>query len=285
MTGSLGAAETRLETVAFMCGAGHSGSTLFGLMLGSHPRAMYAGEAKKSVFLGDESKPRKKRVCKVCGEGCPVWGRVPPADPHVHETLARLSGRAVVVDSSKDLGWIEARARIATAAGANVRLFFVVRDGRAVVGSRLRKYPERSPREHARDWNEQMAKARAFAERFPGGAHHVRYEALCTDTAGVVARAASFVGLDATPEMLEPWRVEHHPLGGNSGTEWLLAREREGLDAQPKVLGLGDKTRAYYAEHPRAIVLDERWRRELSPETVREIEDELGENNRESAWP
>jgi hypothetical protein len=278
-------AAPALATVAFVCGAGHSGSTLFGLMLGSHPRALYAGEAKKSLFLGDETKARKKRVCKVCGEGCVLWSRVPPADPHVHETLAALSGRAVVVDSSKDVAWIEARAETAIRAGAGVRLFFLQRDGRAVVGSRLRKYPDKRPADHARDWIAQIAAARALASRFPGGAKVVRYEVLCTESAEVVGEAARHVGLELVPEMLEPWRVDHHPLGGNSGTEWLLARERLDAGAAPTVLGLGEKTRDYYAAHPRAIVLDERWRRELSADVVRAIEDVLGDTNREMAWP
>lgn len=279
-------AEARsLETVAFMCGAGHSGSTLFGLMLGAHPRVFYAGEAKKSLFLGDESKPRKKRVCKLCGESCPVWSRVPPADPDVHATLARLTGRPVVVDSSKDIAWIERHQSVLSARGVAVRLFFVQRDGRAVVASRLRKYPETSAAEHARAWVTQLEACRALASRFPGGALVVRYESLCLRPAEEIARAAAHLGLEVCPEMTEPWLAEQHPIGGNSGTQWLLTRAPAAGGERPAVLGLGERTRAYYAEHPRAIVLDERWRRELAPATVAEIEGVLGEANRGIGWP
>ena len=51
----------------WIIGAGHSGSTLLGMMLGAHSSVFYAGEAKKSVFLGDPTKPKRKRECKLCG--------------------------------------------------------------------------------------------------------------------------------------------------------------------------------------------------------------------------
>ena len=56
-----------------ICGAGHSGSTLLGMILGSHSQAFYMGEGGKARYLGDEKKPLRKRVCKICGEACPVW--------------------------------------------------------------------------------------------------------------------------------------------------------------------------------------------------------------------
>lgn len=274
-----------LETVAFMCGAGHSGSTLFGLMLGAHARVFYAGEAKKSAFLGDATKPLKKRVCKLCGPACPIWSRVRAGDPALHATLARLSGKPVVVDSSKDPAWIERHARALAAGGTRTVLFFVQRDGRAVVGSRLRKYPETSAADHARAWLEQIAASTRLADAFAGGAHVVRYEALATAPEVELGRAAAALGLALEPAMLEPWTVEQHPIGGNSGTQWLLARERAGAaGGAPAVLGLGERTRAYYAEHPRAIVLDERWRRELDDATVAEIERVIASANEPFRW-
>ena len=64
--------ERANRQVVWIGGAGHSGSTLLGLCLGSHPDMLYAGEAKKSALLGDPSKPLKKRACKLCGEApCP----------------------------------------------------------------------------------------------------------------------------------------------------------------------------------------------------------------------
>ena len=42
--------------VCFVGGAGHSGSTLLGLVLGAHPSVFYAGEANKSRFLATKER-------------------------------------------------------------------------------------------------------------------------------------------------------------------------------------------------------------------------------------
>ncbi len=52
-----------MRRVLWMTGAGHSGSTLLGMMLGAHPEIFYAGEAKKAAYLHDERKPLRKRQC------------------------------------------------------------------------------------------------------------------------------------------------------------------------------------------------------------------------------
>jgi len=272
------------RSTIFMVGAGHSGSTLLGLMLGAHPSVFYAGEAKKSAFLGDERKPLKKRVCKLCGLDCVVWGKLLPQDfaaSDLYEVLSERTGRPIVLDSTKSAEWIGHGVAAVRARGAEVRLIFLQRDGRAVVSSRLRKYPETTAHEHARDWRHQMEASRAFANTFPGPVIEMRYEALATEPERELRRVAGFLGLAFDPTMLTPWTTEQHPLGGNSGTQWLMARE------QPKdgsVLSLGDKTRGYYQAHPPAIVFDERWRRELSADALATFESEAGETNLAYAW-
>lgn len=264
---------------AFVVGAGHSGSTLLGVTLGAHPAVFYAGEARKSIFLGDPTKPRKKRVCKLCGERCPVWGSfVPTPGVDLYEQLSRLTGRPVVLDSTKSPEWIEERAAEVHARGGDARLFLLQRDGRAVVASRHRKYPETSFAEHARTWATQITEARRFAAAFPGPVLDVRYERMAKMPRRELERAAAFLGLPFAEEMLAPWSAPLHPLGGNNGTQWLLARS----DGEP--LELSDEARAYYAEHPRAIVLDERWRTELDEAELATFEQEAGEANRDTAW-
>jgi hypothetical protein len=272
------------RSTVFMVGAGHSGSTLLGLMLGAHPAVFYAGEAKKSAFLGDERKPLKKRVCKLCGPSCQIWGDLTPSDfaaSDLYEVLSERTARPVVVDSTKATDWIGHGVAAVRARGGDVRLIFLQRDGRAVVSSRLRKYPETSAAEHARDWRTQMEASRAFADAFAGSVIEVRYEALATEPERELRRVASFLDLEFDTAMLTPWTTEQHPLGGNSGTQWLMARAQQ---SDGSVLTLGDKTRDYYETHPPAIVFDERWRRELSAEGLAAFEAEAGETNVPYAW-
>jgi len=103
------------------------------MILGAHPAVFYGGELRKSTFLGDEDKPLKKRVCKLCGAACPVWGGLrAPLVPDVYEVLARRTGVHVVVDSSKGAEW--QREQITALAGTGSRLHPGVLDrhGRAV---------------------------------------------------------------------------------------------------------------------------------------------------------
>ncbi|NJL20821.1 MAG: sulfotransferase [Leptolyngbyaceae cyanobacterium SM1_3_5] len=44
------------KKVCFIAGAGHSGSTLLGFILGSHSQGFYCGEAAKTRYLQDDSK-------------------------------------------------------------------------------------------------------------------------------------------------------------------------------------------------------------------------------------
>ena len=72
--------------VAFIASASHSGSTILGMVLGSDPRAVFAGEVNKYRRLHELSRQRNERGRCGCGawyEDCHfwngVWRRCPPA--------------------------------------------------------------------------------------------------------------------------------------------------------------------------------------------------------------
>lgn len=191
------------ERAVFMGGAGRSGSTLLGLMLGAHPSIFYAGEAAKSLLLGDPSKPFNKRVCKLCGPGCAVWGDLQVASGEdLYETLARRTGSPIVVDSAKQLAWIE--YQVAALRGVvPLHLIMLARDGRAVVNSWLRQFPETPAREHAAAWATQMRGSEELAARWPGSVHRVRYEELALRPEPTLRALADFLGIAFDPGMLE----------------------------------------------------------------------------------
>ena len=269
----------RVVDSLFICGAGHSGSTLLGMVLGGAPGAFYAGEAAKVRYLHDASKPLRKRACKICGEDCPVWGGFHP-DPHapLHAQIADRTGATLVIDSTKRPDWIEARAGEARAAGGAAGLIFLKRDGRAVINSRIRKYPGRDPAAQIGQWIDQMAQAEALFARFEGPKLAVRYEAFATDPEAEVRRICAALGLAFDPSMLDYEARAHHPLGGNSGTQFVAARA-----ASPAV-ELGASRRAYYAGHPGGIRLDQRWTQDLSRAHRALFETLAGEINAAYRW-
>lgn len=277
--------HARLKQVCFLGGSAHSGSTLLGLMLGSHPSVFYAGEARNSGHLGDTTVPRRKRVCKMCGDDCPVWGPlVSRSTSKLYETLSATTERSVLVDSSKNIDWVEPRAAELAGRGVTLRFMTIHRDGRAVLASRLRKpdkYPGLSVVEHCEDWVKRVCATRELALRFPGEVTELRYERLCTRPEEEMRRVVRWMGFSFDPAMLHPWSAEHHPLSGSPGSESLVARE-QGLTRG--AVELDDRHRSHYAQHPPAVVLDLRWREELSPSALAEFERTAGETNAPYAW-
>jgi len=280
--------------VTFIAGAPHSGSTLLGMILGAHTEVVYGGELRKSEFLGDETRPLKKRVCKLCGPECPIWGGLQhPLTPDVYEVLSRRTGRPTVVDSSKSTVWLSAQIDALVAEGVRTTLIYLRRDGRAILASRRRKYPELTSGEIIEDWLEQIARTDAMAARFPGEVIELRYEQLATEPESTVRELCRRLGLTFEAPMLRFWESLQHPLGGNDGTQFLVARERarrlasEAPSAPPAgdVLDLAGSARAYYDAHPAAIVLDLRWQRELSSADAALFEARAASVNQRFAWP
>jgi len=270
--------------VVFTGAAWYSGSTLLGMMLGAHPAIFYAGEANKTRTLNDPSAPLKRRVCRACGPGCPIWDRLRLADREdLYEALSRRSGRPIVFDSTKEIHWIES-ALDALGGAVAVRLVVLTRDGRAVVSSRRRKLADATPvRELAAFWAQQMRGVEELAATFPGPVHRVRYEELTSRPEHALRALADFVGVAFDPRMCHPWSSEQHPLGGNDGPLLLLRRARAHA-AVAGVITPDEPTRAWYAEHPIEVVSDLRWRRELSADDLAAFEAVAGEANRAYAW-
>lgn len=270
-----------LKSAVMICGAGHSGSTLLGMLLGRADGAFYVGEGAKARYLGDMSKPLRKRACKVCGDDCPVWsGLTWDGEEPLYPLVAAHAGVPTIVDSTKRPEWIEARADETWASGATPHLILLLRDGRAVVNSRIRKYPERPVADLVEDWMRQMADSRALFDAFRGPKLEVRYEALAADPETVMSRVCDFAGLTYAPAMLDIAGGEHHPLGGNNGTQFLATRD----NGQASLVQPGERSRTYYEQHGGSIRPDMRWKTELSAENAALFEQMAGTANQPCAW-
>jgi hypothetical protein len=262
-----------------ICGAGHSGSTLLGLILNGQSQCFYMGEGGKVRFLGDTRKALRKRACKMCGESCPVWSTfVWDAEQPLYRSVAEHTGTRVIVDSTKNVAWLGDRIREARDSAVTPHLVMLVRDGRAVMNSRFRKYPERDPATQIRDWVEQIEATQDLFDDFDGSKTRLRYEDLATAPEVTIRGLCATVGLDFEPPMLEFGAAEHHPLGGNNGTQYLASR------AVGAPMSVGERSRTYYEEHVDGIQLDLRWQTELGA-AHRELFDRIaGRFNEPMAW-
>jgi hypothetical protein len=275
-------------SVAFMGAARYSGSTLLGVMLGGHPLIFYAGEAEKTWNFDNPDVPHERRVCRLCGPGCGVWGDFsvePGLD--LYEMLSRRTKRPIVFDSSKKMWWI--KLKVAELQGmVPLRLIVLTRDGRAVVNSDLRKQPGTSAHDHASTWVERMRDVEELASCWPGAVHRVRYEELASRPEFTLRALTDFLGVAFDPAMLDPWASDQHPIGGNPGPLPLLLPSRERANSVGRgvldTLNFGEKTSDGYGNHFRGIVLDLRWKHEMSADALAVFEAVAGETNRAYAW-
>jgi Sulfotransferase family len=269
------------QKVCFIAGAGHSGSTLLGFILGSHTDGFYCGEAAKTKYLQDDTKKLSKRVCKICGTECPIWGSFSVnSATDLYEQVAATVHKPLIVDSSKSIEWLEYQISRLEQTSTRPFLIFLQRDGRAVINSRIRKYPNKQAVDLIEAWSKQIYLTNLLFDTFPYKKLKVQYEELATHPERVVSRICDF---DYQPAMLDYDRHEHHVLGGNNGTQFLVAQAQQEKIKAPFV-SVPERSKNYYESHGSGITLDLRWKQELDPAIVRLFEEMAGKENQEMKW-
>jgi hypothetical protein len=270
--------------VCFIIGAGHSGSTLLGFILGSHRDGFYCGEAAKTRYLKDDSKILVKRVCKICGANCPVWKNIwIDETKNLYGQIATKMQRSLIIDSSKNTDWIQHQLSLLEQTSVRPFLLFLQRDGRAVINSRIRKYPNKESIELIKNWIKQINLTNILFSEFSQKKLKISYEELATNTASTVQRICRFLEIDYQPEMLSYAQHEHHVLGGNNGTQFLIAQAQREKISSPFVQ-LHEQNRHYYESRGSEITLDLRWKQELDPAIERLFEEMAGNMNQELKW-
>jgi len=168
----------------------------------------------------------------------------------VADAMAAVSGRPFVIDSSKS----PLRLKLLYMLRRNrVRVVHLVRDGRAVTASAMRRR-DMSAAQAARIWKRDNQNLAVMLATVPSRLKvRVQYEALCEDPAREMSRIGRFLGLDYTESMLTLGQRPVHNIPGNP---MLFNRSR------------------------RTITKDERWRRDLSNRDLAAFERAAGRFNR-----
>lgn len=296
--------------VLFLMGPGHCGSTLLDLLLGSHSRGFSLGEIYRlGKVLADQPGPRP-RICGVCPEFCGFWnGRAPLTKLSLlyrrdtlprravsafvrtiwnpYQLIATWSERDVLVDSSKHPQWIRSQLAHGPWRGVEPTLIYLLRDGRAVVSSYFRKYPERGLEPITENWRRKVEAMSAFYDQFDKGPKlQVRYEELATNPAATLRDLCSQVGIEFESGMLSFWEHDHHHVMGNGGTRSMIFRHRLEQSQQHDVELTRRMQEAkqhyshdYYDRSNIGIQLDERWKQELSGEQLAAFQRIAGPTN------
>lgn len=273
----------------FILGTGHCGSTLLDLILGSHSQMFSLGEVYRLV----SSEP-PTRVCDICEGECEFWtpklltalknsystnftkriarkiGSIEAKEYSFYRLLLESSQKNILIDSSKNPGWNGRNGKVLKSSNIEPILIYLSRDGRAVVNSYYRKYPERGLEQISHKWNSRIEAINECYDSWPTESKiHIRYEDLAKNPIDTIEKLLTFLNLDFETEMMHFWKHEHHLVNGNAGTKSMLLKFR---DKHRHEQWIEDKEKEYYREKELGIKFDERWRRELNPEQISIVE-------------
>lgn len=305
--------ESSPRKVLFILGIGRSGSTMLDLMLGSHSEGFSLGEISKipEIFRRD---PTPSAFCPNSSfwqerftqsdaqrlaiglSGQRLHRFIPLKLEKAVRELTHTDGilnpytllfekisKSLLVDSSKYPDWVERRLQAREFTGGLVQAYIchMVRDGRAVLNSYLRAYPNLSVRQISQRWLDNLLACEAIFETFPCDYKmQVRYEALATEPERTMQSVCEWLGLPFEAEMLEYWKGDHHYVAGSRSARALIARYREQPIASNVQAVHGD----YYQTMDLAIKLDQRWRHELAPDALEQFYELIGERNLPFEW-
>lgn len=217
----------------------------YGLQLGyiGDDRAVYGTRLGRSYQLGWKIRRILVYVQQRTGIRMPGWTRHEFAKAQqvrlqAFEEIRAVTGEPVIVDASKEyLQGVDLYLRNP----ARTRLILLVRDGRAVFYSNLRR---NQAMEKAIDaWQKYYRHALPIIERRIPGEHvyRLRYEDLVSDTERQLRQICQFMGLEFEPSMLAPQGNLQHVTSGNNmrlssnrsiklDTTWTTALSADQLD-------------------------------------------------------
>lgn len=196
------------RTVVFIGGTAYSGSTLLNLLIANDPHGLSCGEVRAFVqpYLPHHLTPR----CG-CGEkNCAIWSAYTNhVTDGVHEWLFdQLPTTRVLVDSSKDIGWIRRNSARLIAKGYQVFHLLIWKTPDEYFRSRSKRGQQTG---WERSWsNYHHAFLTAFAD-----CRTVSYAALVQqpDTLDAICR---YLGMENFPGKTAYWERTQHTLFGNS---------------------------------------------------------------------
>ena len=213
--GIVGEGTVGKGTVTFIGGTAYSGSTLLSLVIANDPLGFSCGEVHAFVnpYLPHHLTPR----CGCGNPSCDVWRTFKASgytSPH-RWVFDHFPGTRVLVDSSKDVGWIRPSAVALQRDGYAVRHLLVWKSPEEYLQSRMK-------RKQLKGWASSWINYhRAYLTVFEH-CRTVRYESLVADPA-TLDGICSFLGIDNFHGKTDYWNKTHHSLFGNSSARIHLA--------------------------------------------------------------
>jgi hypothetical protein len=235
--------STKKIPVTYILGSGHCGTTLLGLLLGSHSNAAFLGEVHNIQFGAKEM-----CTCGIPVSGCSVWSEIIKTSPrHSMETWRKKNdvllkkksfwyvGSREGVDKKKykentqkiyrhmqekldvehiiDSTSTSRAVLLATHSHFSVRVIHITRDVRGVTWSYVKKYGFSFV--HMFRWFFVNMRILLIRREMPVPWLSLSYETLVEHTAQSLEVISNFMGVPFEESMLDYQNVPHHQIGGN----------------------------------------------------------------------
>lgn len=194
-----------------------------------------------------------KRLFSLCSKIFPSVGlqrRIAQNSHLLYEAVRRSTGKSIVVDSTKTPMRLKT---LYMTSPVPFKVIYLVRDGRSVTAARMRRQGV-TMEVAARIWKSEHRKIRLVLHSLPRGVVSLaRYESICENPRELFQNLSEFLGVAFEPEMVSLKKELSHSLGGNP-MRW--------------------------KKNENEIILDDRWRSELTLRDLKTFESIAGSLNR-----
>ena len=272
------------KKVLFILGTAHCGSTLLSLILNSSPQCFTVGELSNlpTIYSNNQTSSQEhldfwylnydreerhklalglsnKRITAAIPLKVEKLVRELVNDPifRPYSTIASKTCADLLIDSTKTIYWISSMLRLKELKKEfDVYLLHLVRDGRAVLNSYLKKRKRMTVEEFSNLWLQRVSNNEEFYDNFSQGKKiRIAYEELATKPQETTQDICQFLDIKFVPEMICYWHYKHSMISGNRGTKSLVTNYKDSIGERQK-------------ERDLSIKLDLSWQTTLTKETI-----------------
>jgi hypothetical protein len=288
------------KKILFILGTAHCGSTLLSLILDSSEQCFTVGELSNlpTIYQKKQSSTQNHDFWhsqfSEIEKNKLILGlsnaRISPMIPLKLEKLIRemfnddifrpysiiqsKTSAEIIVDSTKTIYWISNMLQLKELKQEyDLYLLHLVRDGRAVLNSYLRKRKRMTVEQFSNLWLQRVRNNEQFFQDFHRGKKiQLAYEELATNPDDTMQKVCEFLGVKFVPDMIDYWKYEHYILSGNQGTKSLVETYKNSSQSSQK------------NQQDLSIKLDLSWKTDLTEERLAQFYSLIGDKNKPYEW-
>jgi hypothetical protein len=288
------------KKILFILGTAHCGSTLLSLILDSSEQCFTVGELSNlpTIYKKEQSSTQNHDFWhsqfSETEKNKLILGlsnaRISPMIPlkieksiremfndkifRPYSLIQSKTSAEIIVDSTKTIYWISNMLQLKELKQEyDVFLLHLVRDGRAVLNSYLRKRKKMTVEQFSNLWLQRVRDNEQFFQNFNRGKKiQLAYEELATNPYSTTQKVCDFLNIKFVPDLINYWKYEHYMLSGNRGTKSLVETYKSSSQSSPK------------NQQDLSIKLDLSWKSDLTEERLAQFYSMIGDKNEPYEW-